>query len=115
MLAKACYQPEALEEAELVVLEAYLTNQLNQSLKIIWQAEFGEFSESDPGTYMDPMKFYLRRILSWPQGATFLAQSDGFYRQPWPRYIEAVDEVMAENTESCRAVLNALRVRNVPE
>lgn len=105
VLARACFTPDELSNADLVVLHHYFSNKYFRAVNVFWQSRF-----SGDENWENPASGFLANILMYPQGVGFL-KSFGFsdpHNSPVKKLIE--QKIAEEDTKPCDVVLNQMRV-----
>ena len=104
VVAKACFEPSTLSNAELFILDRYFENRVHRVYQIQWQGKF-----SSDLRWEEVATLWLRTILSYPQGEIYLRnfvfeEDDGDIE----KLIQGL--IAAGNYPSCRDVIDRLRV-----
>ncbi len=104
-ITKACFEPGSLTNAELFILGKYFENRLNRVFQTLWQ---GKFLEDE--TWKDPATYWLKRILSYPQGEIYLRSfiDAEEYEIEIAQLVQ--DVIAAGNYPSCRVFIGRLRL-----
>ena len=104
VVAKACFEPNSLSNAELFILDRYFENRVHRVFQVLWQGKFS----SDLG-WEQIATVWLRTILSYPQGEIYLrnfvfVEDEGDIE----KLIQGL--IAAGNYPNCRDVIGRLRV-----
>jgi hypothetical protein len=67
VMAKACFEPSSLSNAELFIVSKYFDNRVNRIYQNMWQSNFN----GDEG-WKQISQGWLKEILSFPQGETYV-------------------------------------------
>ena len=102
VLAKACFTPEEMSNADLIVLHAFFSNKVYRVLSIFWQGEFAGWE-----LWKGPASAELDNILMYPQGAAYLK---GVSLSGMPALAQLIDEALVEAAATpCNEVLDRMR------
>lgn len=106
VLAKACFNPSEMSNADLIVLQHYFSNKLYRILNVFWQSQF-----SGDETWKDPAATFLSTILMYPQGIGFLkgVAFNDRSNSPIEQFIE--QQIAMGNTNPCDEVVDRMRVK----
>lgn len=106
VVAKACFEPSALSNAELFILDRYFSNRIARVFQMLWQSNFLE----DPTwNWRQTASIWVKTILSYPQGESYLRGSLDVADTP-ELEILVQDVIAAGNYPSCRDVIGRLRI-----
>jgi len=108
VMAKACFEPSSLTNADLFILSKYFENRLNRVFQNLWQSKF----LNDQG-WKQVSPFWLKAILSFPQGELYLRDfidTQGDFEIEIAQLVK--DVIAAGNYPSCRDVIGGLRLES---
>jgi len=75
VVAKACFEPSSLSNAELYILDRYFENRIDRVWQALWQGNF-----SDDQEWKKVATIWLQTIVSYPQGEAYLLKALKFNR-----------------------------------
>ena len=106
VVAKACFEPSALSNAELFILDRYFSNRVIRVFQMFWQSNFMDEPTWD---WRATASLWLKTILSFPQEESYLQGNLDI--ADTPELGKLVRSVIAEgNYPSCRDVIGRLRI-----
>ena len=110
VMAKACFEPSSLTNAELhkFILRKYFENRLNRVFQTLWQSKF-----LDDQNWIQVTPVWLKEILSYPQGELYLRSfidAQGDFEIEIAGLVQ--DVIAAGNYPSCRVVIGGLRLES---
>ena len=106
VVAKACFEPSSLSNAELFILDRYFENRVLRVYQVLWQSKF-----SDDQEWKQIATTWLETILTYPQGEVFLREStDVEFNDDIAKLVQEL--IAAGNHPSCREVIGRLRVES---
>lgn len=108
VMAKACFKPSSLTNAELFILSKYFDNRFNRVFQTLWQSKF-----LDDQGWKQVAPYWLKAILSYPQGELYLRSfidSQGDFEIEIAQLVK--DVIAAGNYPSCRDVIGGLRLES---
>jgi hypothetical protein len=107
VLAKACFKPAEMTDADLIVLEHYFTNKLYRIFNLYWQSSF-----LGNDNWKGPASSFLMAILRYPQGRAFLEHDPYTARavEILPALVPFFDEQRASAIQSCKDAVGALKI-----
>lgn len=106
VMAKACFEPDSLSNAELFMVSKYFENKLNRVFQTLWQSNFAgnqEWKQISP--------VWLSQIFSFPQGQLFLEQFVEAQGHEEVEITQLIREMIAKgNHQSCTDLIGGLRI-----
>jgi len=106
VLAKACFQPDAMSNSDRVVLQHYFSNKIYRIYNVYWQSGFN--TTDDAWKY--PASSFLSTILMYPQGAGFLKGVSFSDPDNSPIRVFIEEQIANGSTASCDEVLDRMKV-----
>ncbi len=104
VLAKACFKPDELSNADLIILQHYFSNKVFRMHNVLWQSEF-----AGDENWKNIASIYLSTILMYPQGAGFLRGFPFSVPNSLPLKLFVDEQLAAGSATPCNEVLDRLR------
>ena len=105
VLAKACFEPSILSNAELIILRHHFRNQVNRIFNVYWQSNF-----VGDDNWREPAQGFLEEVLQYPQGEQFIMTSN---MMKDPVINDLVTGILtSRDNKDCKATLDELRLQD---
>ena len=106
VLEKACFNPDEMSNADLIVLQHYFQNKMFRIVNVYWQSVF-----AGDENWKGPASGFLSTILMYPQGAAFIKgwSTNDPNSSPLELFIE--QQIATGSTTPCDEALDRMRVK----